>query len=335
MIGGEGADLARRAVNADLRAHFEGVTLDAALELLIAVVGEAHRPAREEHPRQCKVEHERRVVAPAEAAAHVGEVRVDAGRLEGSTGFAEHEGDGLGRVVRRLHAEHELELAAVAAEPGEAGFGLQEHRVDRLRLELAIEHQERGVLGGELSPDLLAVDGALGVVGRRLPGERRPHRKRRILDARGTDPACLDRRIDVGCVGRRARHAREAEGTVVGTHDGAGLLAEPHEGPVAQCQPRLIERVEMLEDQQRHRLAEIERRLADGAEEVAGVERGHAGADPRKIVGRHHHSGLERAFQASEVHARVDVRRSGARTRIACEVVAGQPGMSAARKSEA
>ncbi len=111
VIGGEGADLAGRAVDADPRAHLEGVTLDAALELLIAVVGEPHRPAGKEHRRQRNIERERRMVAPAEAAAHIGELRVDARRLEGRARLAEHEGDGLGGLVRRLHAEHELELA--------------------------------------------------------------------------------------------------------------------------------------------------------------------------------------------------------------------------------
>ena len=45
VIGGEGADLAGRAIDADPRAHLEGVALDAALELLIAVVRQPDRPA--------------------------------------------------------------------------------------------------------------------------------------------------------------------------------------------------------------------------------------------------------------------------------------------------
>ena len=82
MVGGECADLAGRAIDADPRAHLEGVPLDAGLKLLIAVMGEPDRPAGKEHRRQRDIERERRVVAPAEAAAHIGELRVDARRLE-------------------------------------------------------------------------------------------------------------------------------------------------------------------------------------------------------------------------------------------------------------
>ncbi len=82
MVGREGEDLAGRAVDADLGAHREGVPLDAALELLKAVMGEPDRPAGEEHRRQRNIERERRVVASAEAAAQIGEMGVDALRLE-------------------------------------------------------------------------------------------------------------------------------------------------------------------------------------------------------------------------------------------------------------
>ena len=123
VVGGEGADLAGRAVDADPRAHLEGVPLDAALELLIAVVREPHRPAGKEHRRQRDVERERRVVAPAEAAADIGELRVDARRLERRARPCRADSAiDLRRLVGRLHAEHELELAAVAVVPGEAAL---------------------------------------------------------------------------------------------------------------------------------------------------------------------------------------------------------------------
>ena len=73
MVGGEGGDLAGRAIDADARAHLEGVPLDAALELLIAVVGQPDRTAGQEHRRQRDIERERRMVASAESAAHIGE----------------------------------------------------------------------------------------------------------------------------------------------------------------------------------------------------------------------------------------------------------------------
>ena len=45
-----------------------------ALKLLIAVVGEPDRAAGKEHRRQRDVEREGRMVASAEAAAHIGEL---------------------------------------------------------------------------------------------------------------------------------------------------------------------------------------------------------------------------------------------------------------------
>ena len=168
-----------------------------------------------------------------------------------------------------------------------------------------------GVLRRELGADLLAVLRGLGVGRLRLLGERRPDRQRGVLEFSRADPALLNGRIDVGRVGRRAGHAREAVRAVVRLHDGTGLLAELHEGAVAQREPRLIERVEGLQDQQRHRLAHVERRLADRAEQVAGVELRHADAGLVEIVGGHHHGGLHRAGEAREVHADVDMRRVG------------------------
>ena len=75
-------DLAGRAIDADARAHLEGVAFDAALKLLIAIMRQPDRLAGKEHRRQRDVEHERRVVASAEAAADIGELGVDARGLE-------------------------------------------------------------------------------------------------------------------------------------------------------------------------------------------------------------------------------------------------------------
>ena len=95
VIGGECHDLAGRAVDADARAHLEGVTLDAALKLLIAVVRQPHRTAGQEHRRQRDIEREGRMIASAESAAHVGKHGLDARRLERSPRVAEHVGKRL------------------------------------------------------------------------------------------------------------------------------------------------------------------------------------------------------------------------------------------------
>jgi hypothetical protein len=75
----------------------------------------------------------------------------------------------------------------------------------------------------------------------------------------------------------------------VGAHDRAGFLAEPNESSIAKSQPRLIEGVEFFKDQECDRLAEIERRLADRAKQIAGIEFGNAGADLREVFRRRHH----------------------------------------------
>ena len=90
--------------------------------------------------------------------------------------------------------------------PGEAAFRLEKHRVDGLRLEFAVEHQERRIVRGELGADLLAVDRGLGVGRPVRIGERRPDRTIASSgDACRTDPALLQRRVDIRRVRRRRR----------------------------------------------------------------------------------------------------------------------------------
>jgi hypothetical protein len=72
----------------------------------------------------------------------------------------------------------------------------------------------------------------------------------------------------------------------------------------------LIEGIEVLEDQEGDRLAEIERRLADRAEHVAlRVVLWHPRADAREIVSGHHHRWLQGAGQARKIEAGIDVGR--------------------------
>ena len=82
MIGGEAADLAGRAIDADPRVDLEGVPLDAALKLFVAVDREPHRPIGKEHPSQRDVKRHDRMIAPAESAAHIGKQGLDVRRLE-------------------------------------------------------------------------------------------------------------------------------------------------------------------------------------------------------------------------------------------------------------
>src|SRR6202011_3315664 len=125
VVSGECMDLAGRPIDADPRTHLDWVALDAALKLLIAILGKSNRPVGEKHRRQCNVEHERSVVASAEPAADIGELRVDARRLERGAGLAEKERDRRRGLVGRLHAEYELELIRLLIVPGETAFRLE------------------------------------------------------------------------------------------------------------------------------------------------------------------------------------------------------------------
>ena len=135
--------------------------------------------------------------------------------LNGAAGLAEQERDRGRGLVRRLDAEHELEVFAARIVPGEAAFRFEEHRVDGLGLEFAVEHQHRRIVPGEQRPDLLAVGRGLGVVRPLLDRQRPPDRPLGVLEFSGADPAFLDRRINIRRVGRRAGDAGEAIGAVV------------------------------------------------------------------------------------------------------------------------
>ena len=163
VVGGECLNLAARPIDPDPRAHLERVPLDAALELLIAIVREPDRAAGKEHRRQRDVEWERRMIASAEAAAHIGELTVDAGGLERRARPAQHERDRLRDLVGRLHAEHDLEALGAGVVPGDPAFRLEKHRIDRLGFELAVQHQLAWIFRGKLGADLLAIGRRLRV----------------------------------------------------------------------------------------------------------------------------------------------------------------------------
>ena len=288
MVRGKELDLAGFPVDPDARVHPEGVAFDAALELLIAVMREPDRPAGKEHRRQRHVKHERCVVAPAKAAADIGELGVDARRLERSFGLAEHMRNGFRRLLRETARQARVR-----------GFGFccctRRGRIpapETSGRRIGFRTGDPAPAGPDFSPR--ARRGSARHRSQpwhrrlRVLAGRRPHRKRRFLGASRADPTRLDRRIDVGGIRRCAGHARKAIGAVVRNIDGTGLLAEFDERSIAQGKPRPIEGFERLEDQQRHRLPHIDRGLADRTEQVAGVEFRNARSDPVEI-GRGHH----------------------------------------------
>jgi hypothetical protein len=88
MVSGECNHFAGRPIDSHLGADLEGVPLDARLKLLEAVVREPNWTIRKQHRRQRDVKRERRVVAPAESAAAISKIGVDARRPEGRLGMA-------------------------------------------------------------------------------------------------------------------------------------------------------------------------------------------------------------------------------------------------------
>jgi hypothetical protein len=89
------------------------------------------------------------------------------------------------------------------------------------------------------------------------------------------------------------------------------FLAVCHTARLAQCQARLIESIELFEDQHGQRLAEIERRVPDRTEQIAFVERRDTNAGVRDVRSRYHARRFERAVQSREVDAGEDMRRVG------------------------
>ena len=309
VVGGEADDFAGRPIDPHPGADLEGVPLDPRLKLLEAVVREPDRTIGEEHRRQRDVKRERRMVASAESAAAIGRIGVDAHWLHGRLGLAEQICDRAGDLEGRLRADDKLEGLARPIEPGKAAFRLEKHRVDRLGLEFAVQHQKRRIVRREFSPDPLAVLRSFGIG---LPGrdrEPRPYRLARVLEAPGTDPAVLERREHIGRLGRRAADAGEAKSAVVGRLDRAGFVTELRERRIAEHEARLIESVEVLEDQQRHGLTEIERRPADRAEQIAGIIFGDPYAGSSEIGGGYHHRRLQRSRKRGEVDTGIDMGR--------------------------
>ena len=73
VIGGESDDLAGCAIDPDAGSHLESVPFDSGLKLIEAIVGQANGAIGKERRGQGRIERERSVVPPAEAAAAIGD----------------------------------------------------------------------------------------------------------------------------------------------------------------------------------------------------------------------------------------------------------------------
>src|SRR5260370_30013824 len=174
MIGGKSTDLAGRAIDADARAHLEGVSLDAALK------------------------------ASTEPAAHIGKQGFYVRRLERNPRVTEHVCKPFSGLVRRLHAEYEREVFGARVVPGDAAFRLEKHRVDRLGLEFAVQRQNGRIARCKFRADLLAMGCGFGIGAPGRNWEPRPYRPLRLLETSRTDPAVLHRSLNLCPVTGRA-----------------------------------------------------------------------------------------------------------------------------------
>ena len=108
----EDLNLPLSAVDRDAVAHAEAVALEAGLELLVAIVGQAHRSAVAVQARHQRVERERAVVLGAVAD---GVARMQHQPLHAEAAGGQHARAVLGHFVRRLRGDDEVQRTALAA----------------------------------------------------------------------------------------------------------------------------------------------------------------------------------------------------------------------------
>jgi hypothetical protein len=101
------------------------------------------------------------MIAAAKAAAHVSHMGMDLCRLEASARRAQQMVKRLDGLRRRLHADHDFQCLGARVVPCETAFGLEKHRVDGLRLEVAGEHKLLRIVHRQPGTDLIAVEGGL------------------------------------------------------------------------------------------------------------------------------------------------------------------------------
>jgi hypothetical protein len=228
-------------------------------------------------------------------------------RLECRFGLAGEISERFRDLIRRLDAENQFENLRPVIVPSEPALGLQGHGVHGLGIELAVEDEHAGIAGGEELPDLLAIGGPLGIITALRDRKRLPDGPSAALGEAGADEAFLKRRVDIRGVRRRSGDPGEAQRRIVGLLDRSGLGPEFQQIAVPDDHPRAIVSVEAVEQEQGHRLAEIDRRLPDRAEQVAGVERRHSRPDPLEVVGRDHDGRLRINRESIEIDALIEV----------------------------
>ena len=205
----------------------EAVPLDPRLELLVAIVREPDRVAGEEHRRQRDIERKRRMIASAETAAHIGELRVDARRFVRGVGFAEQEGDRFGGIVGRLHADHEFEVLARLDRTRQDRFPVRETSDPPIASRIAAPAPDGPGCPPQARRECLRRNRRLphNLARSELAAAPRPG-ARVSSNTPGLTQPFLNWRIDIGRVRGRAGYPGKTKGRVGRPRDGAGLLAD-------------------------------------------------------------------------------------------------------------
>ncbi|MNF67751.1 hypothetical protein D3C84_495740 [compost metagenome] len=301
-------DLERQVVllHRQLVVHVEGVALDTALELLVAVIGQAHRYTVAVHRGQGGVEDEDVVVLGAVshgvAGVHVQLRDLEARRRQHVRGL-------LGHFEGALGGHDEMQGAAGGVVPAVAVVRFQGSRLDRLGLEALVEDHPAFRRGRQLLLHLLGVEQALGgqVSGRvaRSPGGFS------LADQR-EQHAVLEAGEAVRVKGRGAANANETEAAigVALVERGLGAVAD-HLLVELEDVLRPAVTVEVFPDQQRHRMADEHRHLALGQKGIGAVAFREGDAIAREVGGGHHAVGFQLIAQHGQVEALVELIGTG------------------------
>ncbi len=297
----EGLEQAGLPVHRDAVAHLEGVALDRGLELLVAVVGQPHRLA---------------VGVKRGHQAVEGKVVVILGAVaNGIAGMDEHLRDreralGLGQHLRRALADfdgrlgrhHHVQRLGGGVIPAVGVVGLERGGVDRLRVVLALQHQPVRRRLVQLLPDpagmvhaLLAELAVILAIGPdRLVLAHHAGEQRRVLQA--GEYIVVERGV--------AAHPHEAEGAPGIALERAGLGAVADDFVVElELVLGKAEAGEIVIDQDRHRMAEVGRRLAGRQQHVLAIEGGKGDTVAHQVGGGHHPVGFEIVAQQRQVEA--------------------------------
>ncbi len=269
-VGAEDAEAEVVPVYRQLVADVERVALDAALELLVAVVGQAHRHTLAIQRGERGIEDEDVVVLGAVAD---GIARMDVELLQGEARRLDHVHAFVGDFERALGGDHEVQGLARRVVPAVAVVRLQCRRLDRWGLVALVEDQPVLRRVFQLLGHALGMEQPLlgeVAVQLRLAG---PYRF--AVEDGGEQHRVLQAGELVVLVGRLAADPDEAIAAVgiALVQRGLGAIADRL---VVELELELgpAEALEVVPDQDRHRMADEHRHLARRQERIGRMRLG-------------------------------------------------------------